>query len=70
MLLRILEDKVQPVLARVVVPALVRGPELMTTTGVYGQIIRAAKQLERQDKVLAAAMLIGNLCTDVPELCS
>ena len=70
LLLRILEDRVRPVLARVVVPALVRGPELMTTTGVYGQIIRAAKQRERQDRVLVAAMLIGNPFTDVPELCS
>src|SRR5574341_942470 len=70
LLLRILDDGVRPVVARVVVPALVRGPEVMSKTGVYGEIIRSAKQLERRDKVLAAAMLIGNPFTDVPELCS
>lgn len=70
LLLRILDDGVRPVVARVVVPALVRGSELMTRTGIYGEIIRYAKQLERQDKVLAAAMMIGNPFTDVPELCS
>jgi microcystin degradation protein MlrC len=70
LLLRILDRGVRPVIARVVVPALVRGPELMTKTGVYGEIIRAAKQLEQQDRVLAAAMIIGNPFTDVPELCS
>ena len=70
LLLRILEEGVRPVVARVVVPALVRGPELMTQNGLYGEIIRAAQQLERQEKVLAAAMLIGNPFTDVPELSS
>jgi microcystin degradation protein MlrC len=70
LLLRILDAKRRPVIARVVVPALVRGPELMTKTGVYGEIIRAAKQLEQQERVLAAAMIIGNPFTDVPELCS
>jgi microcystin degradation protein MlrC len=70
LLLRILDEGVRPVVARVVVPALVRGPELLTKTGLYGEIIRAAQQLERQDKVLAAALLIGNPFTDVPELCS
>ena len=69
-LLRILDERRRPAIARVVVPALVRGPELMTRTGVYGEIIRAAKQLEQQDGVLAAAMIIGNPFTDVPELCS
>jgi len=70
LLLRILDEGVRPVVARVVVPALVRGPELMTKTGVFGEIIRTAKHLERQDKVLAAAMMIGNPFTDAPELCS
>ncbi len=69
LLLRILDDGVRPVMARVRVPALVRGPELITATGCYGDIIRHAKALER-DGVLAAAMMIGNPFTDVPELCS
>jgi microcystin degradation protein MlrC len=70
LLLRILDDGVRPVMARVKVPALVRGPELITATGSYGGIIRAAQRLEREDGALAAAMLIGNPFTDVPELCS
>jgi microcystin degradation protein MlrC len=70
LLLRILEKAARPVLARVVIPALVRGPELMTKTGVLGEIIHTAKQLERRDKVLGAAMMIGNPFTDAPELCS
>jgi microcystin degradation protein MlrC len=69
LLLRILDEGVRPVMARVKVPALVRGPELITASGVYGDIIRQAQRLER-DGALAAAMLIGNPFTDVPELCS
>lgn len=69
LLLRIFDDRVRPVMARVRIPALVRGPELITATGCYGEIIRHAKALER-DGALAAAMMIGNPFTDVPELCS
>jgi microcystin degradation protein MlrC len=68
-LLKIL-DGARPTIARVRVPALVRGPELMTKTGVYGKILAAAQHLEEHDGVLAAAMMIGNPFTDVPELCS
>ena len=57
-------------MARVRVPALVRGPELITATGCYGGFIRAAQRLEREEGALAAAMMIGNPFTDVPELCS
>jgi len=70
LLLRILDDNVKPVVARVRVPVLVRGNELITETGVYGQSIRYAQQLEKQDDVLAAGMMIGNPFTDVPELCT
>ena len=69
LLLRILDDHVRPVMARVRIPALVRGPELITATGCYGDIIRHAKGLEAHG-ALAAAMMIGNPFTDVPELCS
>ena len=69
LLVRILDHGVRPVMARVKVPALVRGPELITATGCYGEIIGQAKRLE-QAGALAAAMLIGNPFTDVPELCS
>jgi microcystin degradation protein MlrC len=60
----------KPVMARVVVPALVRGDELITETGVYGAIIREAMAMERDGRALSAGFLIGNPFTDVPELCS
>ena len=37
LLLRLLDDDLKPVIARVVVPTLVRGDELKTATGVYGE---------------------------------
>ena len=58
-----------PVISRVKIPALVRGNELITATGVYGESIRYAQLLETDSRVLAAGMMIGNPFTDVPELC-
>jgi microcystin degradation protein MlrC len=69
LLLRIMGGA-KPVTARVVVPALVRGDELLTETGVYGTIVRRARELERDGMALAAGFMIGNPFTDVPELCS
>ncbi|MFM8990683.1 MAG: M81 family metallopeptidase, partial [Alphaproteobacteria bacterium] len=69
LLLRILGGA-RTTIARVVVPALVRGDELVTETGVYGQVIRQAQKLERDGTALAAGFMIGNPFTDVPELCS
>ena len=68
-LLHIIAKGTRPAVARVRVPALVRGNELITATGVYGRSIRYAQELEKQDGILAAAMMIGNPFTDVPELC-
>jgi microcystin degradation protein MlrC len=48
----------------------VRGDELKTATGVYGESIRRAQELERTGGALAVGMMIGNPFTDVPELCS
>ena len=69
LLLKILNGA-EPVVARVRVPALVRGDELITASGIYGQSIRYAQTLEEQQGILAAGMMIGNPFTDVPELCS
>ncbi|MEX0760822.1 MAG: M81 family metallopeptidase [Dehalococcoidia bacterium] len=69
LLLQIL-DGAEPVIARVTVPALVRGDELITETGCYGEQIRAVKQLMSDDSILGGGFLIGNPFTDVPELCS
>lgn len=70
LLLRLLDGGVRPVIARVVIPALVRGDELVTATGCYGDLIRECQRIERDGTALAAGIMIGNPFTDVPELCS
>lgn len=70
LLLRILDRGARPLMARVVIPALVRGPELITKTGLYGKILRRAEEMELKEGVLGAAVLIGNPFTDAPELCT
>lgn len=64
----ILDHGATPVMARVFIPALVRGPELITETGLYGRIIDRAKAMETGGEALSAAVLIGNPFTDAPEL--
>jgi microcystin degradation protein MlrC len=54
----------------VVIPALVRGDELITATGCYGDLIRECQRIERDGTAMAAGIMIGNPFTDVPELCS
>ena len=68
LLLRILDGEAKPVTARVYIPALVRGPELITATGRYGALIRQAQALETSDRGLSAGLFIGNPFTDVLEL--
>src|SRR5262249_29115147 len=68
-LVRLLTEKVRPVIARVTIPALVRGDELITKSGCYGDLIREAQRIERDGTALAAGVMIGNPFTDVPELC-
>jgi microcystin degradation protein MlrC len=58
------------VMARVPIPALVRGDELITETGLFGHIVRKAQALEATAGGLSAGMFIGNPFTDVPDLCS
>jgi microcystin degradation protein MlrC len=70
LLLRILRREVNPVTAAVTIPALVRGDELITETGLLGGIIRAAKAVEGSPDGLVAGMFIGNPFTDLPGLCS
>ncbi len=69
-LLDVIARRLKPVIARVTIPALVRGDELITRTGCYGDLIREAKRLEQDGTALAAGIMIGNPFTDVPELCS
>jgi microcystin degradation protein MlrC len=68
LLLRILRGEVKPVTARVKIPALVRGDELITASGLFGKCIDLCRQIESSDQGLAAGMMIGNPFTDVPEL--
>jgi microcystin degradation protein MlrC len=70
LLLRILAREVRPVTAAVTIPALVRGDELITATGLLGGFIRQGQALERSPGGLVAGMFIGNPFTDVPGLCS
>ena len=70
LVLRILAGEVRPVTAAVTIPALVRGDELITATGLLGGIIRQAQAIEESPGGLVAGMFIGNPFTDVPGLCS
>ncbi len=68
LLLRLMAGEVRPVTAKVPIPALVRGDELITATGLFGRSIRAAQAVEAGPGGLSAGMFIGNPFTDVPEL--
>jgi microcystin degradation protein MlrC len=68
LLLRIMAGEVKPVTARVKIPALVRGDELITATGLFGESIRAAQAMEARPGGLSAGMFIGNPFTDVLDL--
>ncbi len=70
LLLRMLGGEIQPVMVRVPIPVLVRGDELITESGLFGQVIRKAQAMEQNVAGLSAGMFIGNPFTDVPDLCS
>ncbi len=70
LLLRIVAGEVKPVMAKVTVPALVRGDELITASGLIRHVVEAAKAAEQGPGGLSAAMMWGNPFTDVPELAS
>jgi microcystin degradation protein MlrC len=70
LLLQILDGTAKPVTARVYIPALVRGPQLITATGLFGELIRQAQSTEADGRGLSAGMLIGNPFTDVRDLAS
>ncbi|MCH7687528.1 MAG: M81 family metallopeptidase [Planctomycetes bacterium] len=67
-LLRLLEGSVRPTTARVKLPMLVRGDELITATGRFGDAIRMCREIEDSESGLAAGVIIGNAFTDVPAL--
>lgn len=68
LLVRLLAGEIRPVIARVFIPALVRGNELITETGLFGKVVGEAIKVENSPGGLSAAMFIGNPFTDVPDL--
>jgi len=70
LLLRIVAGEVWPVTAKVTVPALVRGDELITETGSIRHAVHAARAIEQSPGCLSAAMIWANPFTDVPALAS
>lgn len=68
LLLKVIDKQVRPVTAKIAIPALVRGDELITYTGRFGKSINIAKQFEQSAAGLSAGMFIGNPFTDVPAL--
>ncbi|MDA1280437.1 MAG: M81 family metallopeptidase [Chloroflexi bacterium] len=69
-LLRMINDGARPVTVRLPIPALVRGKQLITETGLFGNQVRYLRELHGDPRVLNAGFQIGNPFTDVPELCS
>jgi microcystin degradation protein MlrC len=67
LLLRIL-DGATPVTAKVYIPALVRGDELVTSTGSIRHVVQAAQEIEASEGGLSAGLFWGNPFTDVPAL--
>ena len=70
LLLHLMDQPTRTTIARVVIPALVRGDELITKSGCYGDMIRECQRIERDGTAMSAGIMIGNPFTDVPELCS
>ena len=67
-LLDLLAGSVRPTTARVQLPMLARGDELITATGRFGEAIRMCQEIEASAGGLAAGVAIGNPFTDVPDL--
>ncbi len=67
---KIIFNNAKPVVARIKIPALVRGKELVTEKGLFRNQTNYAKSLLNNKDILSAGFLIGNPFTDVPELCS
>jgi len=70
LLIRLLDGEINPVHVRIPVPALVRGQECITATGIYGQWVMEAIAFENSPGGLSGGFFIGNPFTDVPDLCS
>jgi microcystin degradation protein MlrC len=67
-LLKIMDGQARPVTAKVFIPALVRGDELITATGAISHAVRAAREIEASPEGLSAGLFWGNPFTDVSTL--
>jgi microcystin degradation protein MlrC len=67
-LLTLLDGGVKPTVAHIKLPMLVRGDELITKTGRFGQAIRWCQEIEKSEGGLGSGVYIGNPFTDVPDL--
>jgi microcystin degradation protein MlrC len=67
-LLALMAGSVRPTMVKVPIPMIVRGDELITATGRFGDAIKICQQLEASEAGLAAGVIIGNAFTDVPDL--
>jgi microcystin degradation protein MlrC len=69
LLLRLLRGEVKhPAMVRVSIPTLVRGPECMTATGLFGEFVRRVIAIENGPGGLSGGLFIGNPFTDVVDL--
>ena len=66
--LDMLDGVAQPTMVRVPIPMIVRGDELITDGGKFGEAIALCRELEESEDGLAAGVIIGNAFTDVPDL--
>ena len=67
-LLALLDGNAKPTVAHIPLPMLVRGDELITKTGRFGQAIRWCQEIENSEGGLGSGVYIGNPFTDVPDL--
>ena len=67
-LCRILNEDIRPVTARVKIPVLARGDEMITDTGAVNACIELAQKIEAEPMGVSAGVMWGNPFTDVPEL--
>ena len=69
LLIQLIKTKKRPVIIDVPIPALVRGDELITETGLLGTYYdRTNAMVKNNSQILGAGLMIGNPFTDVPEL--
>lgn len=70
LLLRLMGGAVKPVMVRVRIPALVRGAECITRSGIFGRLVEKTIEFERSERGLSGGIFIGNPFTDVEDLAS